>query len=97
MAGHEYRAPPVNEPTKGSAVTPTLTPIATRDEHAQIYADRCDRCGARAKVRVVLAGGMDLAFCGHHAKEYDDKLRAVALEILSLDTEQTAAADESLN
>lgn len=28
-------------------------------------ADRCDRCGARALVRVVLLSG-DLYFCGHH-------------------------------
>jgi hypothetical protein len=42
-------------------------------------ADRCDRCGAQAFVRVVLASG-DLLFCGHHAKSYEDGLRARALE-----------------
>jgi len=26
-------------------------------------ADRCDRCGAQAYVRVVLTGGADLLFC----------------------------------
>jgi len=81
----------------GSAVTPTLTPIATRDD-AQIHTHRCDRCGARAKVRVVLAGGMDLAFCGHHAREYDDKLRGVAVDFVDLDaSESPAPAGESLN
>ena len=28
--------------------------------------DRCDRCNAQAYVRVVLPGGTDLLFCGHH-------------------------------
>ena len=31
-------------------------------------ADRCDRCGAAAKVRAVLPKGGELLFCGHHAK-----------------------------
>ena len=41
--------------------------------------DRCDRCGAQARVRVVLASG-ELLFCRHHAKEFEDKLRPTALE-----------------
>ena len=28
--------------------------------------ERCDRCGAQAYVRVLLPGGADLQFCGHH-------------------------------
>ncbi len=42
-------------------------------------ADRCDRCGAQARVRVVLATG-DLLFCAHHAKAYEDKLRPTAVD-----------------
>ena len=30
--------------------------------------DRCDKCGAQAKVRAVLVSG-ELYFCAHHAKE----------------------------
>lgn len=45
-------------------------------------ADQCDRCGARAQVRVVLPGGGDLVFCGHHARAYDDKLREVAVDFI---------------
>lgn len=52
------------------APTPTLT-----------AADRCDRCGAQARVRVVLATG-DLLFCAHHAKAHENKLRATAVEYL---------------
>ena len=42
-------------------------------------ADRCDRCGAQAFVRVLLTSG-DLLFCGHHAKAYEDKLREQAVD-----------------
>jgi hypothetical protein len=42
-------------------------------------ADRCDRCGAQAFVRVVLTSG-DLLFCAHHAKAYEDKLRESAVD-----------------
>jgi hypothetical protein len=31
--------------------------------------DRCDRCGAQARLRAVLQDGV-LLFCGHHGKEY---------------------------
>lgn len=31
--------------------------------------DRCDRCGAQAKLRALLANGT-LLFCGHHGKKY---------------------------
>ena len=46
-------------------------------------ADRCDRCGARATTRVVLSGGTDLVFCGHHSRRYDEALRAVAVEVVT--------------
>ena len=65
----------VNATVTPPVPTPTLT-----------AADRCDRCGAQARVRVVLVTG-DLLFCAHHAKAYDDKLRATALEYV----DETAA------
>lgn len=43
-------------------------------------ADRCDRCGAQAYVRVVLSGGTDLLFCAHHGRQYELKLREIATE-----------------
>lgn len=39
---------------------------------------RCDRCGAAGKVRVLLPGGTDLVFCGHHGAEYGPDLMDVA-------------------
>jgi hypothetical protein len=56
-------------------VTQTL-PVTT----ALSASDRCDRCGAQAYVRVVLASGQDLLFCGHHAREHEDRLRAIAAD-----------------
>jgi hypothetical protein len=36
--------------------------------------ERCDRCGAEARVRAVFASGADLLFCGHHARRFEKKL-----------------------
>lgn len=44
-------------------------------------ADRCDRCGARAYVRVVLPGGGELLFCAHHGRAHETALRARDAEI----------------
>ena len=43
--------------------------------------DRCDRCGAQAYVRAVMANGFELLFCGHHAKKYQEGLTNVASRI----------------
>jgi hypothetical protein len=43
--------------------------------------DRCDRCGARAYVRVMLPGGGELLFCGHHGRAHAPALRAAEAEI----------------
>ncbi len=44
-------------------------------------ADRCDRCGARAYIRVVLPGGGELLFCGHHGRAHETALRSAAADI----------------
>jgi hypothetical protein len=44
-------------------------------------ADRCDRCGAAAKVRAILPKGGELLFCGHHAKAHADKLREMEADV----------------
>ncbi len=64
-------------------MTPTLTPPMSLAPPSA--GDRCDRCGAQAQVRVVLPGGGDLLFCGHHARAYDAKLREIAVEIVGQD------------
>ncbi|MFC4944135.1 DUF7455 domain-containing protein [Pseudonocardia sp. GCM10023141] len=42
--------------------------------------DRCDRCGAQAKVRVVLAAG-ELLFCGHHTRKHSEKLAELSADM----------------
>lgn len=62
-------------------------------------ADRCDRCGAQAYVRVVMPSGADLLFCAHHWRDNSEALRTVAAMIHNeldrlADVSPTAAPDE---
>ncbi|MBD8505372.1 hypothetical protein HT102_02570 [Hoyosella sp. G463] len=50
--------------------------------------DRCDRCGARARVLATLPSGGELLFCQHHANEFEARLK-------DMDALVVAAADES--
>ncbi len=43
--------------------------------------DRCDRCGARAYVRVLLPSRRELLFCAHHNQQYASALTKIAVEI----------------
>ena len=43
--------------------------------------DRCDRCGARAYVRVLLPSRRELLFCAHHNRQYASALTKIAVEI----------------
>lgn len=42
--------------------------------------DRCDRCGAQAFYRAVLASG-ELLFCAHHGRAHAERLAEVALHV----------------
>jgi hypothetical protein len=64
------------ETTERGEVTTALAPSPSLTA-----ADRCDRCGAQAYVRVRLASGGELLFCAHHGKAYEDGLRKVAADI----------------
>jgi hypothetical protein len=62
-------------------------------------ADRCDRCGAQAYLRVELQTGGELLFCAHHAREHGDKLREIAVAVVDethklVDTPSSAPGDE---
>ncbi|MGP7961100.1 DUF7455 domain-containing protein [Sanguibacter sp. A247] len=52
--------------------TVTATPLTV--------ADRCDRCGAQAYVRVALPVG-ELLFCAHHSREHAEAYTSIAVEI----------------
>ena len=63
--------PQESEPADGAQVADeTLTAM-----------DRCDRCGARAYVRVLLPNLLELLFCAHHNRQYASALTKIAVEI----------------
>lgn len=57
-------------------MTGVLTPTAPL-----AAVDRCDRCGAKAYIRVTLETGGELLFCAHHGRKHGAALREVAAEI----------------
>lgn len=42
--------------------------------------ERCDKCGAQAKVRATLSNG-ELYFCGHHARQTGNTLVLKSLQV----------------
>lgn len=62
--------------------------------------DRCDRCGARAYIRVTLPSGGELLFCAHHGQAHEDRLREMSVafqderEVLAEATPATAPDSE---
>ncbi len=51
-------------------------------------ADRCDRCGAAARVRAKLPSGAELLFCQHHAKQHQARLVELAAVLEVSETEE---------
>ena len=46
-------------------------------------ADRCDLCGARAYIRVLISvHHSELLWCAHHGHEFEAALRSVALDFV---------------
>lgn len=60
-------------------------------------ADRCDRCGAQAYVRVRLTSGGELLFCAHHARSYENRLRAMDAEIFDETDQLTGGSQTTSN
>ena len=60
--------------------------------------DRCDRCGAQAYIRAMLADGGELLFCAHHGRKHVDALKsrgaAIVDESNRLDALPVAPLDE---
>jgi hypothetical protein len=61
------------------AMTPTLMPPETVAVPGA--EERCDRCLAAGKLRVMIAGGGSLVFCGHHANKYAENLVKIAVDV----------------
>jgi hypothetical protein len=77
-----WQGPSAHDVQEEEAMTPTITPQpeATAPPAAE---ERCDRCNAAAKLRVVLAGGGELVFCGHHANAFAPELVKIAVETVA--------------
>ncbi|MBT8228394.1 MAG: hypothetical protein HKP61_15800 [Dactylosporangium sp.] len=45
---------------------------------ADVLDERCDRCGARARLIAYFPSGRSLAFCGHHANRHAAHLTETA-------------------
>src|SRR3712207_2950040 len=88
--GRSAAAGPCGRERVMTQMTQTLTTTPAADDLVVPF--HCDRCGALAKVRVVLASGSDLVFCGHHAREYETKLRDIAVDIIDTEGEQQVTA-----
>lgn len=65
--------------------TDTVGMEATLEKVSLDASQRCDRCGAQARVQVFFDNGFDLLFCSHHRTEYNKKLEQVALTIRESD------------
>ena len=63
-------------------MTPTLTP-PSRTVAEFAAEDRCDRCTAAGKLRIMTANGGELVFCGHHANKYAQDLVKIAVEVVA--------------
>ena len=62
--------------TKGQTMTADLqTP-----ERELTLQDRCDSCGAAAKVIATFLNG-ELLFCGHHARSMHESLKVKAVNV----------------
>ena len=61
-------------------MTPTaMSPISV--ETVPALTERCDGCGAAAKLDFELTSGGHLALCGHHANRLADGISRVALRV----------------
>lgn len=58
-----------------------MTTAVAPSASALTAADRCDRCGAQAYLRVELSSGLELHFCAHHAREHGEKLKEIAVSL----------------
>jgi hypothetical protein len=58
--------------------------VIVTDVRELIAQDRCDKCGAQARVIATFLNG-ELMFCGHHAKEIKASLQIKAATIYDPD------------
>jgi hypothetical protein len=59
----------------------TQTLLPPRLEIVPSLPERCDRCGAAAKLALTLSPGGELVFCGHHANAHTDDILRTATKV----------------
>jgi hypothetical protein len=69
----------IGDDQRRQGMTATLTP-PPETATATAADERCDRCNAAGKLRIVLAGGGELVFCGHHANKYAEDLVKITVD-----------------
>ncbi|ODU02558.1 MAG: hypothetical protein ABS81_17245 [Pseudonocardia sp. SCN 72-86] len=69
--------------TAFAAATASTSAVAEAITRPLTRADRCDACGAAARVRVVLPTDGELLFCGHHARRHAPRLREIGAELVT--------------
>jgi hypothetical protein len=83
VSNESTTAQPIDpRPAEEKAMTPTITP-PPEAAAPPVPEEPCDRCNAAGKLRLVLAGGGDLVFCGHHANKYAPELVKIAVQVVS--------------
>jgi hypothetical protein len=82
MGEQEPRKMFIGDDQRRTAMTPTLTP-PPGTVAGPAADERCDRCSAAGKLRITLAGGGELVFCGHHANKYAKDLVKIAVQYAS--------------
>jgi hypothetical protein len=60
----------------------TQTLLPPRLEIVPSLSERCDRCGAAAKLALTLAHGGELVFCGHHANQHTEDILRTAKSVV---------------
>ena len=78
MSARESWTKRLTQRTERAAAAPSGTPARTAPMNTM---HRCDRCGARAYVRVLLRSQQELLFCAHHYGQHTSALAKVAVGI----------------
>jgi hypothetical protein len=58
--------------------------FSVKDRREAPAAEVCDRCGARARVVVLLLSGRRLYLCWHHVRQHEEALRRAESEFQDL-------------
>ena len=66
-----------------AAVSPKDIVDRISEAQREVRMGSCDTCGARAFYFAVV-NDVDLAYCGHHATKYEERLLAVASKTVDL-------------